>query len=108
MANCVDTLVEAMQTTALNRTRYSIARITKRPGQLPDRDDPMLPSGEFRKRSVCCRSLLRPFVSHSGTNDRSALSLPPLSLLFVPRLRYERIKKPPPGGGGFAKRLRSG
>lgn len=72
----VDARMEAVETTRVNRAIHSAAGVAKRPGQLANRNDAMLPLCELRKVSAYPRRLLRPFVPHSGANDRSARSLP--------------------------------
>lgn len=105
VAHRVDTRVKSMQATGVNSAIYGAARITKRADELTDRDHAMLALCEFRKAAWCSRSLLRPFVPHSDTNDRSARSLPPPRRFFVPRQRFERKKSRRPGADGFEPTL---
>ena len=99
----INALVETMQATSVNGSVDRAPRVTKWPGELPNRDHPMLALCEFRQFPVCSKCLLRPFVPHSGSNDRGAPSLPPPSLLFVPRPRSERKKAAGPETGGFRR-----
>ena len=49
VAHCVHARVQAMQAAGVNSAVNGASRIAKRPGQLADGDDSVLPLCEFRK-----------------------------------------------------------
>jgi hypothetical protein len=72
MTNREDAWVDAMQTPGIDVTVDSASRVAERSRQLAYRDDPVLSLRKSRELPMSSRGVLRPFVPHTGANDRSA------------------------------------
>src|SRR3954462_9541893 len=95
MADSKDPWVEAMQPSCLHGSLGSASGVNQRPRQLTDRNDPMLPLRKIRQGSMSSGRVLRPFVPHSGANDRSTSISPPTQPVFRPASALRAQKKPP-------------
>lgn len=96
-----DSAMEAMQMTRRDAAVNPASRITKWAGQLPDRDDAVLPLRQIRKRFTSSREVCLPFAPHTGEKDRRTFVSPPTQPVFRPSTRSERQKSRRPGAGGF-------
>jgi hypothetical protein len=65
VADSEDPSVETMQTPRAHRAMNGRFRKAERSRQLTDRDDPMLPLREIRKRAMSSRRVFRSFLPHS-------------------------------------------
>lgn len=103
----INTSIEHVKAAVLDRSRNRRSRIAQRPSQLTDRNHAMLPIRKLRQGAMSSIVEVSPsFVSHSGTKEGDTSSLPPPSLFFVPRPRYERKKAAGPKTGGFRRTSR--